>query len=141
MAGVHMKQAETRSNRSEGSLGEAFARNYLMQRDWTILQAPYECCLGEIDIIALDGDTLVFVEVKTRKSREYGDPVMAVTRNKQKRMIKTARHYLAHAHPPGFTFCRFDVMGLTPIDRSADYCVNHLRDAFRLQAEDMAFYY
>jgi putative endonuclease len=141
MAGVYMKQAEKRSNRSEGSRGEVFARNYLLQQGWTILQAPYECTVGEIDIIALDGDALVFVEIKTRTSRAYGDPVLAVTRNKQKRMIKTARHYLAHAQPTGFIFCRFDVMGLTPIDHSADYNVNHLRDAFRLQAEDMAFSY
>lgn len=136
-----MAYIRTRSTRSEGSLGEDFAQKYLLEQGWKIVEAPYQCGFGEIDIIALDGNDLVFVEVKSRSSCAYGDPVLAVTRNKQKRIIKTARCYLASAKLPAFTTCRFDVIGLIPEAKSNAYIVNHIRDAFRLSQEDMAFFY
>lgn len=129
------------STRSEGTLGEDFAHKYLSEQGWKILAAPYLCNIGEIDIIALDGEDLVFIEVKSRSSRAYGDPVLAVTRNKQKRIIKTARHFLTNSRLPAFISCRFDVIGLIPNVNSAGYSVNHIRDAFRLLPEDMAFSY
>jgi putative endonuclease len=138
---IMMDKSIKQFNRSEGNRGEEYAVRYLRLNGWHIIQAPYRSRVGEIDIIATDGDTLVFVEVKYRQSGEFGNPVLAVNKDKQRRIIKTARYYLAHAHPPEFTWCRFDVMGLTPAKNKPHYQVKHIFDAFQLSPDDMAFSY
>jgi putative endonuclease len=83
---------------------------------------------GEIDIIALDGGTLVFVEVKTRQGNAYGLPEEYVTPKKQAQIRKTALRYLLSRRVP-HTDCRFDVIGIT-WDRRSPPRINHHMDAF-----------
>lgn len=78
-----------------GKRGEAIAAAYLERMGYAVLERNYRCVFGEIDIVARDGATICFVEVKSRRSARYGDPQLAVTRRKQEKVIRTARHYLA----------------------------------------------
>ena len=77
-----------------GRDGEDFAVYYLEEHGYKILQRNFACKLGEIDIIAFDGKTIVFFEIKSRTSSEYGLPAEAVNTKKIKHMLKTAQYYL-----------------------------------------------
>ncbi|MFO7839971.1 MAG: YraN family protein [Desulfosalsimonadaceae bacterium] len=92
-----------------GQTGESLALKYLLKRGYKLLESNYRNRIGEIDIIARDGDTLVFVEVKTRRSERYGSPRLAVTPHKQKKISRTALAYLKYT---GQMDCkaRFDVV-------------------------------
>ena len=96
------------SSKSIGCAGEEAVCTYLKQRGICVLCRNYTRRGGEIDIIAKDQGTLVFCEVKTRKSRCFGTPAEAVTLAKQKRIIACARQYL---YETGQEACdvRFDV--------------------------------
>lgn len=82
------------SNKVIGNYGEELAVNYLKKLGYRIVKRNYLIRGGEIDIVAKDGDTLVFVEVKTRYSHEFGDPAEAMTYFKMKSLLKTAQFYL-----------------------------------------------
>lgn len=103
------------TSRALGVLGEKLALSFLKHRGYRVLYTNYETPLGEIDLIAKDGESLVFVEVKTRRSGECGSPVESVTPRKRWQIVKVAQSYLnrfgLHDHP-----CRFDVVsiGLCP---------------------------
>ena len=92
-----------------GESGEDLACRELRARGYAILERRYRTRMGEIDIIARDGETMVFVEVKTRAGGEFGGGAAAVTAWKQQRVALMAAHYLArrrwHDRP-----CRFDVV-------------------------------
>ena len=77
-----------------GRESESLAVRYLKQNGYKILEQNYRSKLGEIDIIAKDKKTLVFVEVKARRSDRYGDPKWAITPKKQRQMSKVALYYL-----------------------------------------------
>lgn len=77
-----------------GEKGEDIAVRYLKDMGYRIVECNYRCPLGEIDIIAKDGKTIVFVEVKCRRSEKFGDPQLAVGKNKQKKLSKTSLYYL-----------------------------------------------
>lgn len=96
-----------------GTQGEDAACNYLQQLGYRILQRNYRKPCGEIDIIAQDQKTLVFVEVKKRASRAFGGPIAAVTLSKQHKIALTAQHYLKE-NAPKFDSIRFDVVCLLP---------------------------
>lgn len=81
-----------------GILGEQIAAQYLQKQGYKILETNYSKRYGEIDIVALDGKVLAFVEVKTRISSQYGTPFEAITPWKMKSLIKTAEFY-AMSHP------------------------------------------
>jgi len=81
-------------NLSTGKIGEAMAAAYLEAAGYRIVERNYRCPLGEIDLIALEGDTLVFVEVKSRRSENYGLPQLAVGPGKQRRISKISLYYL-----------------------------------------------
>jgi putative endonuclease len=84
-----------------GRLGEELARDFLKKRGFRILDANYRCPEGEIDIIAQHNDFLVFVEVRTKTSHDFGVPEESITQAKKKRMIATAHHYRqAQKSPP-----------------------------------------
>ncbi len=68
-----------------GKKGEDIAVAYLKSNGYRIVERNYKCLFGEIDIVAKDGNTVVFVEVKSRKSEEFGDPQVAVGLEKQKK--------------------------------------------------------
>ncbi len=79
--------------RDTGILGEKLARDFLKRRGYLILETNYRCPHGEIDIIARDRDSLVFIEVRTKKSPEFGSPEESITPAKKERMMATAYHY------------------------------------------------
>lgn len=77
-----------------GREGENAAVDYLKQEGYKILERNFFCRQGEIDAIALDGNYIVFIEIKSRTSTEYGLPSEAVTKRKLEHMIKTIKYYL-----------------------------------------------
>lgn len=82
--------------RGLGARGETLAADYLKQQGYTILARNWRWPqLGEMDIVAQDGDCLAFVEVKTRRTHRFGSPEEAITRDKQARLIDLAHAYLA----------------------------------------------
>ena len=78
-----------------GARGEDIAEKYLRKKGYHILERNFRCRLGEIDIIALDGRTLVFIEVKTRRNQNYGRPCEAVNLVKIRHILRTAACYTA----------------------------------------------
>ena len=82
-----------RSKKDEGDLGEKLAVDYLEKQGFQILTRNFRIRGGEIDIIAIDGNTLAFIEVKTRRSWEFGTPLEAITPWKLRAVIKTAHFY------------------------------------------------
>ena len=92
-----------------GSWGEEQARKYLENQGFLILDNNYRCKLGEIDLIAMDGDSLVFIEVKTRRSTAYGFPMEAVGKRKQSKYIQMASIYIKEKAMAQVPF-RFDVI-------------------------------
>ncbi len=109
-----------------GKLGEELALKTLREKGYKILEVNWHYGREEIDIIAMDGDTLVIVEVKTRAGTWYGEPEFAVTRSKQKALIRAAEGYIQKNDINGDT--RFDIVSIviTPHERKVD----HIEDAF-----------
>jgi putative endonuclease len=111
-----------------GREGEDRAARHLAKEGYRILERNFSAAGGEIDLIALDRDTVVFVEVKTRSSDAFGAPELAVTPQKQHRMIKAALVYIKkkkiHQVP-----CRFDVVA---ISRATDREITVIRNAFEM---------
>lgn len=83
------------NTRGEGTIGEQLVCEYMKGRGMRVLQRNFLCRGGEADIIARDGAYLVFTEVKSRNSNEYGVGAEAVTRTKRRRLVHTARCFLA----------------------------------------------
>lgn len=91
-----------------GDAAEQQAAQFLQQHGLDILTRNYRCRGGEIDLIAQDGDTLVFVEVRARRNAHYGGAAASITPRKQQRLLYAARHYLMHL--PTEPLCRFDAV-------------------------------
>ena len=81
--------------RETGMLGERLAAGYLRERGYEIVETNYRCREGEIDIVARHGGAIVFVEVRTRRGREFGTPEESITAAKRQRLRLTAARYLA----------------------------------------------
>jgi putative endonuclease len=113
-----------------GKRGEAIAAAYLERMGYVVLERNYRCRFGEIDIVARDGTTVCFVEVKSRRSARYGDPQLAVHAKKQEKMIRTARHYLAGRGLEDRP-ARFDVAAIRLAPDGAG-AVDLIRNAFEL---------
>jgi putative endonuclease len=111
-----------------GNKGENYACDLLVESGFTIIERNYHFGHGEIDIVAMDGDTLVFVEVKTRKNLEFGDPIEGVTKSKQKQIRKIAEGYLMEKKILDID-CRFDVVGILLQGNEAPK-INHIENAF-----------
>jgi putative endonuclease len=91
--------------------GEALAGKILKKKGYKILKRNYVSKYGEIDIVAYDRGIICFVEVKTRRSENYGPPELAVTKEKRKRIVRTALNYLTINNIED-TDCRFDVVSI-----------------------------
>ena len=100
------------NKRKEGSIWENLAAAYLAEQGLLILERNYRTRLGEIDLIAKEKDTLVFVEVKYRKTDRMGLPEEAVTRKKQGTIRKVAESYRSFHWKGTETPCRFDVIAV-----------------------------
>ncbi len=115
--------------RDLGRSGEEIAIAYLRKKKFRVVCRGFRFHKGEIDIIARDRDnTLVFIEVKTRRSRDFGRPEEAVTAPKQNQVRRLAEAYLA-LHNLVDIPCRFDVLSLVWDEKSGPF-VRHIRDAF-----------
>ena len=77
-----------------GQRGEELAADHLEERGYIVRERNWRCSVGEIDIVAEDGGCLVFVEVRTRRGREYGTPEESVTPAKQAKLVEVAQTYL-----------------------------------------------
>lgn len=94
-----------------GQKGENLAALFIRDKGYNIIVRNYRCKIGEIDIIAKDNDTLVFIEVKTRSNLAFGSPATAITAKKQRQISRTAQNYLASKHLFN-TPARFDVISI-----------------------------
>jgi len=106
-------------NKKSSSIGqkaEQEALNFLKQQGLKLITQNYYCRQGEIDLVMSDQQTLVFIEVRYRKSHHYGSSAESVTTNKQKKIIHTAEHYLLHKVKTPTPACRFDVVAIYPSD-------------------------
>lgn len=112
-----------------GQVGEEAAVAWLERQGYQVVDRNVRTGGGEIDVVARDGDTLCFVEVKARSGRSHGPSLAAVTPAKQRRLVRAASLWLAR-HPVGDAPCRFDVLGL---DRGDDggWRFTLVRDAFQ----------
>ena len=119
----------SRAAREEaGRRGERLAVRFLRKQGCKVLRRNCRTRFGEIDIIARDGDEVVFVEVKTRSLRSWGAPESAVTPAKQRKIVRVAEQYLVERGLEDRP-CRFDVVAVTPGAGGTDEVV---RGAFML---------
>jgi putative endonuclease len=124
---AELRRGRRLTNQSSGAWGEDLALRYLLRRGYRLLERNYRQRRGEIDLIVRDKDVLVFVEVKLRRSKGFGDPLEAVTARKQATIRSLAEQYLAE-NQPDFETLRFDVIGILAT-RSGTH-VDHIEDAF-----------
>ena len=121
-----------------GPLGEREAERYLLRKGMIILFRSYQDRVGEVDLIAVDQRTVVFVEVKTRSSDIAGDPEDAVDKGKQTKLTKTAIGFLKW-HRLTDCAARFDVVAIRWPDTSAPPQIKHYKNAFEPVGEFQFF--
>ena len=119
----------TDTRKITGVRGEEEAARFLTRSGFAILDRNVRTRAGEIDLVAKDGETLAFVEVKTRSSSVCGRPSEAVDRRKQARLTRAAGAYLARTGRHAAA-CRFDVVEVWD-DPGGGCRIEHIRDAFR----------
>ncbi|MEI6683561.1 MAG: YraN family protein [Bacteroidota bacterium] len=115
-----------KDNIGMGKTGEDLAVALLERKGYRILDRNWRWGKEELDIVAIDGTFLVIVEVKSRSSAIFADPETAVTRNKQKIMVRAANAYARYRRHPGEV--RFDI--ITVLNGPGGEHVNHMVDAF-----------
>lgn len=119
----------TDPRRALGRLGEAAARVHLERRGVRIIAANFTCPAGEIDLVGRKRGTLIFVEVKTRKSAAFGPPHLAVHQRKQRQIVRAAEWYLAEQRLADVA-CRFDVVAVTFSEDEGAPRIDWVQDAF-----------
>jgi putative endonuclease len=117
-------------NAGTGAKGEELAAAFLLRNGLQIIERNFRCKGGEVDIVAKDGNTFVFVEVKTRKTLAYGVPQQAVTPFKQRQISKAALTWLARKQLSDVP-ARFDVIAII-LESSYCHQVEHICNAFEL---------
>ncbi len=114
-----------------GESAEQHACEFLKARKLRLIEKNFRCKFGEIDIIMLDKQSLVFVEVRYRKNSAFGSGAETVTLQKQKKLVKTAQYYLQR-HPETAQYaCRFDVISMSAADYSNKTEIDWIKDAFQ----------
>lgn len=124
-----MREECSGDRKTLGARGEEIAVAYLKRQKYRIIETNFRCRCGEVDIIARDGKTLVFVEVKTRRTASYGLPQLAVTPFKQRQISKAALTYLSKNRLMEEN-ARFDVVSIFLLGTSPT--VDHIKNAFDL---------
>lgn len=118
----------TKATRAVGAYGEGLAAQHLTEAGMVLLARNWRCRIGEIDIVARDGDVVVFCEVKTRRGAGYGPPAEAVVASKARRLRQLGAQWLKdHGVRPDEV--RFDVVSVLP-QPGGGARVEHLRGAF-----------
>lgn len=101
-----------RDSKARGDAGETYALRYLEQQGLTLVCRNYRCKMGEVDLILKQEKTWVFVEVRMRKSSQYGSAVETVTAAKQRKIRNTAQYFMLDKGLSANTPLRFDVVGI-----------------------------
>ena len=116
--------------RELGDKYEERAAQWLQGKGLRLLTRNFQCRTGEIDIIAMDGECLVFIEVRARNNPRYASAAASVDRRKQHRLTRTAQMYLK-IHPANANLpCRFDVVTFEPRPSADRIDINWIRSAF-----------
>ncbi|SHJ54047.1 putative endonuclease [Clostridium cavendishii DSM 21758] len=118
-------------NKLIGSYGEDICSKTLKNLGYKILEKNFRCRMGEIDIIAIQGNILSFIEIKSRFSASYGNPCEAVTYFKIRKIINTANYYIFKEKFFNINV-RFDIMEVILNYNDNTYKINFIKDAFRL---------
>jgi len=117
-----MKRQET------GNLGEKLAAGFLQKQGYRIIESNYRCPEGEVDIVARRKDCLVFVEVRTKKSQEFGSPEESITPAKMDKLRRVAAHYQqTHGDMPASW--RIDVVAVEMDRQSRPLRIEHIENA------------
>lgn len=117
-------------NRGErGRRGEVAVETYLRRQGYQITARNFRCRVGELDVVARDGNELVFVEVRSRSSALFGRPEETVDRHKQLRVRRAAQCYLLATGQTN-AWCRFDVVGLLVDAEGRVLHMEHIKNAF-----------
>jgi putative endonuclease len=114
--------------KDKGKIGEDIAVKFLSRKGYKILKRNYRYGHGEIDIIAMDKDVLIFVEVRMKLSDKFGFPEDSVTIKKREQLKKIASAFI-QMNEVNFSECRFDVIGITFKD--GKFNINHIENAFQ----------
>ncbi len=109
-----------------GEHAEDIAAEYMKSRGLRILARNYRCRFGEIDIIAEDGETLVFIEVRMRTRTDFGSAAESIHAAKRARLVTAARHYLAHTRAD--RACRFDAFLVAGASGAVEWLKNVICD-------------
>jgi len=121
------------STTARGRQGEDLACRHLEEQGLRLLERNYRCRTGEIDLVMLDGGTLVLVEVRSRSTSNYGGAAATVGARKQQRFIRAARHLMLTQRDWRSLPVRFDVVAIDPGPAGAVApVVTWIRDAFRV---------
>lgn len=112
------------TSREIGKLHEDLAAAYLQQQGLQLLQRNFQCRTGEIDLIMLSQDTLVFVEVRYRRSDAFGSAIESVTYRKQQKILKTAQFYIMRNPQFQNLNYRFDIVGMSHNGQTIDWLSN-----------------
>jgi putative endonuclease len=128
----HGRKRHRTADHALGRRGEDVAHRFLQRAGMIVVERNYRMAsgAGEVDLIGWDGETLVFVEVKSRKTEEYGAPDRAIGPQKQSSLMRAAREYARHAEVP-WEKVRFDVVNVVFTARPQ---VAHFRDVFGRRA-------
>ncbi len=125
----HARRRHMTEDHALGRDGEDVAQRFLQRAGIVIVDRNYRMAsgAGEVDLVGWDGDTLVFVEVKSRQTDDYGSPDRAIGPQKQSSLIRTAREYARQAAVP-WQKVRFDVVNV--VFETTPPAITHLRDVF-----------
>lgn len=116
--------------RALGEQLETVALHYLENHGLTLVCRNFQCKLGEIDLVMCEAQTLVFVEVRYRRSERFGSAVETVDRRKQRKLVRTAQVYLKLQRFSQRCPCRFDILGITGNSTTQDYRFDWIPNAF-----------
>lgn len=116
-------------NRCIGKIFESLAGEYLIKNNYLIVERNFYYSHCEIDLIALNGDILVFFEIKGRYNLNYGSPSESVLKNKQRNIIKCAKYFI-HRNNHYDKFIRFDVIEICGNNFDNSITLNHIENAF-----------
>lgn len=115
---------------TDGYYYEQATSEWLARQSCRVLASNYRCRAGEIDLIATDGDTLVFIEVRVRTNLRFASAAASVDRRKQRRLVRVADYYLQRWGRPALPPCRFDVVVWEPDADSGKLQPRWIRNAF-----------
>ncbi len=121
----------TRRHLDQGRWAEDLAVQWLIKNRYRPLERNYRNLFGEIDIIAKDGQTLCFIEVRSRSTTDHGHPFESISMAKQEKLIRTAQGYLARQDNLD-NDCRFDIVAVTP-QENGEPIVEIIKDAFDIE--------